>query len=279
MAVQATITGAPAMIALGGSVNLDFSAMDPNALEMGPLVESWTIVDGSSTVVASGTGGPFTFTPTALGTYTVQFTAGESTVADGETGTATATITVTPAGPTVLSRQIDDGTNQRSLIRSFTFKFSSPVTLSAGAITLFQIQNLTTATGVDASAALGTPTTTDGGITWVVPILASSAFSTFGSLTDGVYQTTVHASLVTDGSSQHMAADNTGLKFHRMFGDFNGDKKVNATDYLKFSGAFGAVSPAANYLYYFDYNHDNKVNATDYLQFSPRFGKTFVYSG
>ncbi|MDB5298619.1 MAG: Thermophilic serine proteinase precursor, partial [Phycisphaerales bacterium] len=280
VAVIATIKGAPATISLGGSVSLNFTATNPNALETGPLIESWTILDGSNTVVASGTGGPFSFTPGAVGVYTVTFSAGESAVTDAETGTATATITVNPAPPTFLGAQIDDGNKQRSIIRSLTFTFSSPVTLSAGAITLALLNTAGSKSGTndgapptDASSALGTPTSPNGGFTWVVPIKAASAFSAFGSLTDGVYTTTVHASLVTDAYGQHLTGADQTKTFHRLFGDVNGDMRVNATDYQQFTAAFGSSNLTANYLVYFDYNHDNRINANDYQQFSANFGK------
>ncbi|MDB5357482.1 MAG: hypothetical protein JWN24_3935, partial [Phycisphaerales bacterium] len=198
--VQATITGAPATTSVGGSINLNFVATNPDLLEMGPLIESWTITDASNTIVASGTGGPFTFTPAAAGVYTVNFSAGESTVADAETGTATATITVNPA-PAYVGTQIDDGNRQRSVVRSLTFKFSSAVTLSAGAITLARMNTAGSNSGTndgapptDASAALdfAHATTPDGGLTWVVPFVKSVAGFTdgSGSLVDNVYAAT-----------------------------------------------------------------------------------------
>ncbi|MDB5173968.1 MAG: Hemolysin-type calcium-binding repeat family protein [Phycisphaerales bacterium] len=194
---------------------------------------------------------------------------------------------VIPLAPTLLSRTIDDGNNQRSLVRSLTFKFSSPVTLSAGAITLALLNTAGSNSGTDdgapptnASAALGTPTTSDAGVTWVVPIVQSSAFSVLGSLIDGVYQTTVHAALVSDASSRHLSGgDQTGPKFHRLFGDINGDKRVNASDYQQFSAAFGSSNLSPNYVVYFDYNHDKRINATDYQQFAARFGKFYSYVG
>ncbi|MDB5355386.1 MAG: repeat-containing protein [Phycisphaerales bacterium] len=282
--VVATITGAPATIALGGSVNLNFTATNPDTQEMGPLVESWTIQDGSNAVVASGTGGPYTFTPAAVGTYTVTFTAGESTVADAETGTATATITVNPAAPTLLATQIDDGNRQRSLIRSLTFTFSSPVTLSAGAFTLVRLN--TGGSGAndgsaptDASAALGTPTSSDGGLTWVVPIQTSTTFSAFGSLVDGIYSATVHAALVTDAFGQPLTGGDQTKTFHRLYGDINGDKKISNADFTFFSNAYNASLGQVNYNQYFDFTNNNaKIGNADFTQFANRFNKTFVYT-
>ncbi|MDB5172761.1 MAG: hypothetical protein JWN51_1534 [Phycisphaerales bacterium] len=209
-----------------------------------------------------------------------------NTQADANWGTAVANfIPVNPAAPTLLSTQIDDGNKQRSLVRSLTFTFSTPVTLSAGAITLALLNTAGSKSGTndgapptDASAALGTPTSSDGGLTWVVPIMSTSPYSALGSLLDGVYTATVHAGLVTDAFNQPLAGGDQTKTFHRLFGDINGDKRVNASDYLAFSAAFGSNSLSANYNTYFDYNHDGRVNATDYLQFSNRFGKSFIYT-
>ncbi|MDB5301854.1 MAG: hypothetical protein JWO87_3517, partial [Phycisphaerales bacterium] len=196
---------------------------------------------------------------------------------------ATATITVNPAAPTLLAAQIDDGNKQRSLVRSLTFTFSTPVTLSTGAITL-ALSN-TGGSGAndgsaptDASAALGTPVSSDDGLTWTIPIVATSAFSSFGSLNDGIYTVAVHASLVTDAYSQHVSGGDQIKTFHRLFGDLNGDKRVNATDYQLFAAAFGALSTSPNYVLYLDYQHDGRIISNDYQQFAGRFGKAFIYA-
>ncbi|MDB5329711.1 MAG: hypothetical protein JWP03_862 [Phycisphaerales bacterium] len=288
--IVATITGAPATITLGASVNLNFTATNTNTQETGPLVESWNIQDGSNTVVASGTGGPFTFTPTAAGTYTVNFSAGESAVADAETGTATATITVNPAAPTYLGTQVDDGNRQRSEVRSLTFHFSSPVTLGAGAITLARSNALGSNSGTndgsaptDASAALDLAhaTTPDGGMSWVVPFVKSVAGFTdvSGSLVDDVYAATVHASLVTDSFGQILVGGDQVKNFHRLYGDVTGAKTVNNADFAFFSNTFGLTSGQAGYNRYFDLpGLGNKISNADFAQFSNRFGKKFVYT-
>jgi len=141
----------------------------------------------------------------------------------------------------------------------------------------------------DASSALGTPTTTDGGLTWVFPLNASqtpapSPFVQFGigatsttavSLVDGIYTVTVHANLVNGAGGTHLAAD-SALNFHRLFGDVAAPfKSVNNADYLQFRNAFGS---GGVYNKNFDYNADGQVNNADYLQFRNRFGKVFTYT-
>jgi hypothetical protein len=150
------------------------------------------------------------------------------------------------------------------------------------------------ATNVDASSALGTPAGSgtagaNGTFTvWTIPIVVSPFSTTLVStqhptggatLADGIYQSTVHAPLVSDAFGTPMAADATGLKFHRLFGDVNGDQRVNAADYGFFTAAFGSNSTQGNYNPYFDSNDDNRINALDYGQLVLRFGKSLPHSG
>jgi hypothetical protein len=203
---------------------------------------------------------------------------------DGLWGTRYASFVFNP-GPTVVSTTIDDGNRQRSLVRSLTFKFSSAVTLSAGAITIAQLNTGNSGLNdgsapTDASIALGTLTTSDGGVTWVVPIVLTSAFSARGSLIDGIYTATVHAPLVSDALSRHLAGGNETKTFHRLYGDINGDKKVSNGDFATFSNAFGSTFGSANYVPYFDFlNSGAKISNGDFAQFSNRFGRSFVYVG
>jgi Legume lectin domain/Bacterial lectin len=187
--------------------------------------------------------------------------------------------------PTFLGLQVDDGNRQRSVVRSLSFSFSNPVVLSAGAITLALLNTGGSGTNngsapTNASAALGTPTTSDGGLTWVVPILHSTPFSdASGSLTDGIYAATVHATLVTDAFGQHLTGGDQTRTFHRLFGDINGDKKISNADFTFFSNAFGSSFGQARYNRYFDFAGLNAtISNADFTQFSNRFGKSFVYT-
>ncbi|HWE94194.1 MAG TPA: S53 family peptidase [Tepidisphaeraceae bacterium] len=189
------------------------------------------------------------------------------------------------AGPTLKSTQIADGNKQRSIVRSLTFTFDHPVTLAAGAVTLSQWN--TGNSGLndgsapsDASVALGSPVSSDGGLTWVVPILTNTAFSdASGSLVDGIYTSTVHAGLVTDVFSHHLLGGDQATTFHRLFGDIDGNRRVTSFDYQAFVAAFGSAPGSPSYLSYFDFGgHGLPVNSVDYFQFSARFGKSFIYT-
>ncbi|MDB5357083.1 MAG: Na-Ca exchanger/integrin-beta4 [Phycisphaerales bacterium] len=198
--------------------------------------------------------------------------------------TTSATISINPIPLSYAGTQIDDGNRQRSLVRSVTFSFSTPVTLSVGAITLALLNTGYSGTNngappTDASVALGTPTTSDGGVTWIVPIQTSSAFSAFGSLIDGIYTATVHANLVTDALSEHLGGDQT-TTFHRLYGDINGDKRISNADFTFFSNAYNAIFGQANYNQYFDFTNKNaKIGNSDFTQFANRYNKMFVYAG
>jgi hypothetical protein len=156
------------------------------------------------------------------------------------------------AQPTVATFQLDDGSAQRSIIRSLTIHFNNPVTLGTGAITL----------------------TTNAGA--VVPFTMSSSdpqtylLNFNGSLPDGRYVLTVHAAGVRDSSGQMPAADQT-YSFFRFFGDFDGNGTVNSSDYFKFKSAFGTNSANPAFLSQFDYDGNGTINSFDYLQFVKRF--------
>jgi hypothetical protein len=66
-----------------------------------------------------------------------------------------------------------------------------------------------------------------------------------------------------------MAADSV-TTFHRLFGDADGDRDVDATDKAAFLAALGHTDGAS--LATFDFNRDGQVNGTDQSQFNKRYG-------
>lgn len=106
-------------------------------------------------------------------------------------------------------------------------------------------------------------------------VSSSAVVTTGGPLDDGNYSLTVLADQIADGFGQALDGDGDGqpggnlvIAFHRLFGDFDGNKSVNFSDFLAFRSAFG--NPNAGPV--FDSNNDGAVNFTDFLAFRSRFG-------
>jgi endoglucanase len=198
---------------------------------------------------------------------------------------ATQPVIVTP--PVLNAVRVNDGSVQRSQLTRLTLAFDRPVTLAAGAVRL-ELLN-TGGSGrddgtapSDASAGLAAPTSGDGGATWVFTFAGSSAFvdktsggTPTGSLADGIYIVSVDPAKVT-ASGIAMTAP-ASLTFHRLFGDVNGSKSVNAADYNAFRPAFGNSAGQAGFDPAFDFDNSGTVNALDYAQFRNRFGKGLSY--
>jgi hypothetical protein len=96
-----------------------------------------------------------------------------------------------------------------------------------------------------------------------------------GSLIDGIYTLSVDPTKVTANGIAMSTGDS--LTFHRLFGDINGSKNINATDYNQFRATFGKPSTDPAYNAPFDFDSSGSVNAQDYNQFRARFGKSFAY--
>ena len=73
-----------------------------------------------------------------------------------------------------------------------------------------------------------------------------------------------------DDPALAMAADKV-VQFHRFFGDWDGDRDVDASDKATFLGAVGSMTPM--YLPAFDFDGDGDIDAADQAQFNKRFGR------
>lgn len=97
------------------------------------------------------------------------------------------------------------------------------------------------------------------------------------SLPDGVYDLTVNAVSVTDVLGQILTGGNRIYTFHRLYGDFDGNKTVNAADYFQFKKSLGLSSGTTGFNSLFDYDANGTVNAADYFQFKKRLGTSLSY--
>ena len=118
----------------------------------------------------------------------------------------------------------------------------------------------------------------------IIPVIQNGAGTTYSynlsgggaCLQDGVYHLNAAASAVTAGGTP-MASAYASPLFHRLFGDTDGNKTINALDFARFKQTFGSSSGSAAYNGDLDSDNNGTVNALDYAQFKKRFGLSFNY--
>jgi hypothetical protein len=214
---------------------------------------------GTLTLNANGS---FKYTPAAgfVGTDTFTYVANDRAA---NSAPATVSVWVAPP-PQVTSVVINDGSAQRSEVRSITVTFDTLVTFDLGALRVVRS---------DGEAAGVTRTVTQvGGQTQVV-LTFSGLGTTARSLGDGNWTLKIIKARVhrADYRPQTMEADHV-QQFHRLYGDADGDRTVGATDQLAFQAALALPDPTG--LATFDYNRDALLNTTDQAQFTRRLGRT-----
>jgi hypothetical protein len=175
--------------------------------------------------------------------------------------------------PKVVATTINAGAAQRSAVTEVAVAFDKPVTLPVNIADAF------TLTGPNGAITLtGTVTTNSPGT--IVRLTFSGAGTAFGSLLDGLYTLTALASQITvsgtqlDGNGDGTAGDNYTTTVPRLFGDINGDRAVNSSDFLAFRLAFLESSGSPNFVPGFDGNGDGVIDAADLLAFRLNFLKT-----
>jgi hypothetical protein len=201
-----------------------------------------------------------------------------------------------PGGPTVVSVFANDGTVERSEVRSLSVMFSDQVTFADGnAAAAFQLQHVQNKTDlsnlqaiVSANAygqtiVMLTFTTNGNASTEIDPISALNGGTP--SLADGLYQLTIFSSAVTGLDGLNLAGGGpggnyvsppdtyggTGLHLYRLFGDANGDGVVDATDVGQLKTTFNRNTTDPLYLWYLDADNSGAVDAQDVGQLKTRF--------
>ena len=168
------------------------------------------------------------------------------------------------SGPIV----INDGSAQRSMVRSITVNFDSAIVFQTGAF------DLRTAGGqlinVATSVAPGTVTN---------QVVLTFPGQLGGSLLDGNYRLTLIGGLIfdvagntLDGDANGSAGGNRVDDFFRFFGDYDGDGDVDRRDYAFFQRAY--KDPGNFYDNAFDVDTDGDIDRRDYAFFQQNYGKT-----
>jgi hypothetical protein len=184
---------------------------------------------------------------------------------EGPKTAAEASTLVSTSGVSVQSVIVNDGSAQRSMVKSLTVTFNGVVTLDAGAFELLRQGGGAVSLSVTTSVVNGKT---------VAVISFSGTGIIGGSLADGQYTLITHGDHVHDGQGQTMAGDRQD-SFFRLFGDSNGKGYVDNHDLFLFRSAFGRHVGEAGYLWYFDYNDDGVVDDADLEQFFLRYGGGF----
>lgn len=205
----------------------------------------------------------------ATGNYRVRVTG-----AGGSSGEYTLAASIALAAPPTISGTpiVDDGTAQRSRVRSVTLTFDQVVNLPSNALQLARTGpsgptgNVTLA--VDTSAS--TPTQTIAKLTF-----PDATFAEGTSLIDGLYTLTAFSAQVTNGFGIGLDGDGNGsvgpdytFDLHRLFGDSNGDRAIANNDFNLFKVSFGGSD------FTFDFDNDGAVAGSDFNQFKVRFGSS-----
>jgi hypothetical protein len=192
--------------------------------------------------------------------------------------------------------QINDGTAQRSELRSIQVTFSGAVTFAGGnasAAAAFQLTSLTDSNNVTVAAAVST----NGSGNTVVTLTFSGSetdpvsgqHSGQLSLADGRYQLTILSADVTgtngvalDGDGNGAAGGNyvsipdtsgggTGqLGLYRLFGDATGNGVVDQLDLAQFRTANNSTGPGSPYVAYLDADNSGTIDQVDLAQFRSR---------
>ncbi|TWU58484.1 G8 domain protein [Rubripirellula tenax] len=176
-------------------------------------------------------------------------------------------------GPQIESVVVNNGSAQRSMVNSLSVTFSEVV--NGVDTNAFILMNTTTNTQVIPSV-----TTQELNGKTVATFTFSGSGITGGSLADGNYTLTTLASAVTDATGNHFDANGDGTSgdnatdtFFRHFGDFDGDRDVDARDFLQFRRAFQKMAGNSAFNAAFDFDGDGDVDARDFLRFRLRFQK------
>jgi hypothetical protein len=224
---------------------------------------------------------------------------------DGQAITVIGGFTVNAAAipVTVGSVVINDGSVQRSEVRSLTITFSGAVTFAGGAANAaaaFQLQHVQDTTNVaNLAAAVSTngsgqtvvvlTFTTNGNLsTEIDPVSAENGGA--ASLADGRFQLTIFGGSVT-GTANGLALDGAGtgtpgsnyvsptdtqgggpgqLHLYRLFADLSGDGLDDQIDLGTFRNANNTIAGDPNYVALLDADNSGKIDQIDLGEFRMR---------
>ena len=225
----------------------------------------------AGTTSANGSGNwVFDYTGTSFGDGSYNFTATASdTLGDTTAASAPYAVTIDTIAPELPTSSINDGAVQRSMVKKLTLSFGEKVVLGTGAVTVKKSD------GSDVPDTTLLVTNPSGDQRNYV--LSFSGIGVVGgSLADGIYDLSVAAAGVHDLAGNALGG-NFSQRFHRLYGDYDGNKTVNNGDYFWFKQTFNKNTGDTGFLDLCDYDANGTVNNGDYFQFKKRFGVVYTY--
>lgn len=182
----------------------------------------------------------------------------------------------TTGPPVVSSLIINNGNVQRSLVTTIRVTFSQAVSFTPNATAAFSLTRQSDGAAVTLNAI------PDMSNTFVTLTFTGGAVD-FISLADGRYTLRAFSSSIFNGNGRldgdgtgfgsncddyiHVGTTDPGPKLFRLFGDSNGDAKVNSVDFAAFRSFFGLPGPSP-----FDFDNDLVTGSSDFNEFRKRFG-------
>ncbi|MEM6472443.1 MAG: dockerin type I domain-containing protein [Planctomycetota bacterium] len=184
------------------------------------------------------------------------------------------TYTVDNIAPQVASIAYQDGSAQRSIIRSVTVNFDSDVIVDSGAFVL------TTKSGTNIPLNAPVISMVNGKTQALLTFAAGASVDTSGSLIDGNYRLNVLSDKIRDRAGNAFDGDRDGAaggdavdSFFRLYGDSDGDRDVDGSDFLAFRRTFRKTSGQIGFNAAFDVDNDGDVDGLDFLSFRDNFRK------
>ena len=227
------------------------------------LYSPGNVLLATGTVLADGRNESLSSIVTAPGLYRVRVTSQNS--ASGEYFVSASQVPIS----NIQSVAIDDGTAQRSRVRSITLTLNGTiVTAPSSAFHLVRTED-----GLVVPVVVSAITPLGGGQTQITLTFDGPSLEA-GSLADGHYTLSIDGSQIIDSNGQMADAAGNGVlgssrtvAFLRFFGDTNGDGIVDANDYLAFRAAY-LTGDATGLNSAYDYDGDGLFTMADLQAFT-----------
>ncbi|HEX8323822.1 MAG TPA: S8 family serine peptidase [Tepidisphaeraceae bacterium] len=178
---------------------------------------------------------------------------------------------------TISSIVLDDGTIQRSRVRSLTLVFDGNIPAANIASDAF---TLTQTSGTIAPYTVNVASVNFAAGKTTVSLTFSGSGVVAGSVNNGRFTLAIDGNKLTDSTGLKVDAAGTGTPgsirtydFYRLFGEVTGDARVTFDDFLKFQVAFNTTPAKAAYNSAFDSDGNQQINFNDFLPFQVNFNR------